>query len=481
MQKKNPEHERKLEILRKRKPEDLSLLERFILLPDEEKKKRYKMLTPKQRNKLISDPRFRGRPNQQLPAPLLDPSDNAQWMWLMNWGRMTGKTDTSASWVNYLAETNPGLRVAIIGTTAAEVRDALVNGPSGIISLGNPDCMPVHYPSASCIKWPNGSIALTFSAEEPESLRSQQFHVAWLDELAKWRYQDHVWEQIPFIMRLTRQPGFTTWVKPIVLISTTPRPTKLIRQLMADKDEVITTTVSSYANEANINSKTAATLRKLEGTRLGRQEIHAELLDDNPNGISGFSYTNFDANRITDPEHIRQKMASMVKIVIAVDPAITATKRSDETGIIIAGKDEFGHGYVIHDGSQREATPLEWATHTMNLFIEHQANEIVVEVNQGGDMVKTILSSINSTAPIVEVHATRGKYVRAEPIGTLYEQNLIHHLGTFPDLETQMVDYNPELGSKQKSPDRMDALVWAFTHLFITPEPEEFIMFVDRA
>ena len=273
-----------------------------------------------------------------------------------------------------------------------------------------------------------------------------------------------------YIMRLTRQPAFTTWVKPIVLIGTTPRPTKLIKELKADP-QVITTTVSSFTNAANLNSKFIAELNKIAGTRMGRQELFAELLEDNPNGVDGFTHDIFEETRINDPAQINDILANLVKVVVALDPAAKSNENSDETGIIVAGKDENGHGYVIKDATFK-GTPLEWAQKAVNLYNLHNANMIVAEVNQGGEMVETVIRSVNRRVPITAVHATRGKQKRAEPVGALYAQRLIHHLGHFPELEDQMVNFNTEIGAdQQKSPDRMDALVWAFTYLLVDNGP----------
>jgi phage terminase large subunit-like protein len=302
-------------------------------------------------------------------------------------------------------------------------------------------------------------------------MRSQQFHVLWMDELAKWRYQNDIWDQVKFIMRLTRQPAFTTWVKPIIIIGTTPRPTKLIKALKVDP-KVITTTTSSFANNANLDPSFIEELEHLRGTRLGRQEIEAEMLADNPNGVEGFTYDNFERNRIDSEEEINEVLRSLVKVVVAIDPATTANKKSDFTGIIVAGKDAKGHGYVIRDATMK-GTPLEWAQKAVDLYHLHDGNCIVAETNQGGDMVKTILNGINRMIPFKGVHASRGKVIRAEPIGSLYAQNRIHHLGVFDDLEQQMVNFNTELPiNQQKSPDRMDALVWAFTFLLTDMKPQ---------
>ena len=461
---------RRLEILRKRDPKNLSVLEHFMLLPEEEKVKKFAQLSDQEINRLLTDIHLSGRPDQQMPTALLDPDDDAPYVWLMNWGRGAGKTQSASGAINYLAETNPGIRIGIIGTTAAEVRDALLHGPSGLITTANPDFMPTHHASASAVSWPNGSSALTFSAEEPEALRSKQFHVMWLDELAKWRYQQSVWDQIPYICRLTWQPTFKTWTKPIIIIGTTPRPTKLIKELK-QSPSVVTTTISSFSNAANLNSKTITELEKQQGTRLGRQEIFAELLDDNPNGVDGFTYEIFDETRITDLAQINNVLQKLVRIVVAIDPAVSKNKTSDWTGLVVAGRDAEGHGYLLEDKTMK-GTPFEWANKAVELYMKYGANYIVGEVNQGGDMVETILRSVNKTIPFKAVHATRGKAIRAEPVGALYAQRKIHHLGNFPETETQMVEFNTDIPvAQQKSPDRMDAVVWAFTDLLVDSPP----------
>src|SRR6185437_13193448 len=307
----------------------------------------------------------------------------------------------------------------------------------------------VHTPSHRLVEWPNGSHALTFSADEPDTLRSGQCHVIWADELAKWRYQEQVWQQVPYILRLPRKPAFTTWVKPIILIGTTPQPTKTIKELKNDKASVIPTTVSSFMNEANLDPIYIRNLRKLEGSRLGRQEIHAEILEDNPNGVDGFSYEIFDATRVKTEAEAKAVLDRLTRIVIAIDPAVTKTKKNDDTGIVVAGKDGEGHGYIIEDKTMK-GTPAEWATTAINLYLKYGANVIVAEVNQGGDMVEALLRSINKTVAYESVRAVVGKSIRAEPVGNLYKQRLIHHLGTFSELETQMVDFNTEIAVDQQ-------------------------------
>ena len=316
----------------------------------------------------------------------------------------------------------------------------MVGGPSGITTL-YPDV--VWTPSKRLLTWPNGSTALTFSADKPDQLRGPQCHKAWADELAAWRYPD-AWDQLKFGLRLGSETQ--------CVITTTPRPTLLIRKL-AKAARVITTRGSSYDNAANLDPEF---LRDLEdsykGTRLERQEVYGELLED----VDGALWKLDDIDKGREATH-----PPLDRIVVAIDPAVTATDKSDETGIIVAGV-AGKEAYILEDLSGRYS-PNEWARVAVEAFDRHHADRIVAEVNQGGDMVESTLRTVRPLISYRAVRASKGKRTRAEPIAALYEQGRVHHVGMFDLLEAQMTEWDASSGAD--SPDRLDALVWALTDL----------------
>lgn len=293
------------------------------------------------------------------------------------------------------------------------------------------------------IELPNGSYIKGFSAEEPDTLRGPQHHGAWCDELAAWEY-DETYDQLIFGLRLGSNPQ--------TVITTTPRPTPLIRQLV-QREGTHVTRGSTFENAANLSSAALVELQsRYNDTRLGRQELYGEILED----VEGALWTRglIDRNRVS--EH-----PSLSRIIVSIDPAVTNTEASDETGIIVAGCDAGGHGYVLYDGSFR-GSPLEWAQKAVELFDKYKADALLVEVNQGGDMVSAVLKQVRLTLPIREIRAHVGKKLRAEPVAAMYEQGRVHHVGTFARLEDQMTMWTPADAS---SPDRLDAMVQAFSDL----------------
>ena len=312
---------------------------------------------------------------------------------------------------------------------------------------------PRYEPSKRRLTWPNGAIATLYSADEPERLRGPQHDAAWCDELASWRYPE-AWDMLMFGLRLGTDPR--------VVVTTTPRPTKLVRALAADRT-VAMTRGATYENRANLAPDFIDQIvRKYEGTRLGRQEIEAELLDDVPGGL-------VEPRRDRGGSR-RQRARAWCRIVVAIDPAATSGENADETGIIVAGKDGHGHGWVLADLSGRYA-PTEWAKAAIAAYRAHSADRIVAEVNNGGEMVEATLRVIDPNVAFAAVHASRGKIIRAEPVAALYEQGRVHHLGAFAQLEDQMCSLS-RAGTRTRpdraagySPDRVDALVWALTDL----------------
>lgn len=396
------------------------------------------------------------------------PPDRDWFTWLILAGRGFGKTRTGAEWVRHKIEAGQCKRMALVAPTAADARDVMVEGESGILAISPPGNRPVYEPSKRRLTWPSGAIATLYSADEPDRLRGPQHDGAWCDEIAAWRYPD-AWDQLLFGLRLGQSPQ--------ICATTTPRPIPLVKSLLKDP-KVAVTRGSTYENSANLAKTTLDELRnKYEGTRLGRQELNAEVLEDVEGAL--WSLDLIDANRVSvAPE--------MTRIAVAIDPSGGDTEGHDEQGIVVCGKGKDGLGYVLGDYSVRE-TPNGWARAAVNAYLATQADVIVYEANYGGAMV---LSTLQNAADAMtkeglptgnirfqKVTAMRGKQLRAEPVVALYEQGRIKHVGGLPGLEQQMTHWVPDIGD---SPDRVDAMVWAITALdirhasrysFGTPEP----------
>jgi len=387
-----------------------------------------------------------GRPNQQAPK--------GDWRtWLLLAGRGFGKTRSGAECIRDQVIHHRRRRIALVAPTAADARDVMVEGESGLLAIGPPQQRPQYEPTKRRLTWPNGAIATTYSADEPERLRGPQHDAAWCDEIASWRYPE-AWDMLMFGLRLGNDPR--------AVVTTTPKPIKIIRELIADPTTVITRG-STYDNRANLAPAFLQQIvRKYEGTRLGRQELNAEILDDVPGAL--WSRALIEETRW--PVH--RNIPDLVRIVVAIDPAVSTGEDADETGIIVAGKDADGHGYVLADQSARYA-PTEWARTAIALYRQHKADRIVAEVNNGGDMVESTIRMIDPNVSYSAVRASRGKVIRAEPVAALYEQRRIHHVGAFPTLEDQMCAFAPDFdrSSAGFSPDRVDGLVWAFADLLV--------------
>src|SRR5499427_5969083 len=391
------------------------------------------------------------RPNQ-LPPP-------GDWwqIWLLLASQGFGKTRTLAEWTCQQAGSAQAGRIAVVAATAADARDVLVEGQSGILAVSPPWFRPVYEPSKRRLTWPNGAIATTFSAEEPERLRGPQHDAAVCDELGSWS-RPETWDMLQFGLRLGRHPR--------CLVATTPRPTRLIRELLArEGHDVVVTRGSTYENRKNLAPGFFnQVIRKYEGTRLGRQELNAELLDDTPGAL--WSHSIIDAAR-------QAAAPALARIVVAIDPATTSGEDADETGIVVVGKDYQGHGYVLADASGKYQ-PIEWAKIAISAYRAHHADRIVAERNNGGDMVEATIRMVDQNAPVTTVWASRGKAARAEPVSALYEQGRVHHIGTFPKLEDQMCAFTTDFDRARAgySPDRLDALVWGLTELLVEPMPQ---------
>ncbi len=432
--------------------EQLSPAQILANLPDGEREKHLVSLTPATLASLKYNWDFWARPNQLEP-----PGDWTTWLILA--GRGFGKTRTGAetirSWVCGDTPLAKGRcsRIALVAETAPDARDVMVEGPAGLLDCHPKDFRPQYFPSKRSVVWPNGAQAILFNAVEPDQLRGPQFDAAWCDELAKWRYAGETWDQLQFGLRLG--------VHPRQIVTTTPRPIKTVRRLMQDANCVVTRG-RTFDNVANL---AAPTLRQLEerygGTRLGRQELEGEILDDIPGALWN--------REMIDNGRVQDKPATLTRVIVAVDPAASAHEESDETGIVGVGAapnaDGFTHGYVLADRSVR-GSPEEWARRAVQLYRDLDADRIVAEKNNGGDMVEAVIRSIDRSVPITLVHASRGKAVRAEPISSLYEQGRVHHVGRFDKLEDQMCEFTHDVNRDEGSPDRVDALVWGLTELF---------------
>ena len=414
----------------------------------------------------VYDWRSNARPNQIVPGTDGASELRDDWVfWLVLAGRGFGKTRTGAETVVEWAH-DPKARILIIGPTWGDVVDVMVEGESGIMACYAPDApKPVFLPSKKRIIFPSGARAILRSADEPNRLRGPQFNKFWADELCAWQYPQEAWDQIQF--------GFRVITKALRgIITTTPKPIPTLKALIK-KAETVTTRGSSYENRANIADIYFKTvIAPYEGTRLGRQEINAEILEDIPGAL--WTRSLIDATRMRDMSQVVWE--AMIRIVVAIDPAVTSNPDSDETGIVVAGltlgPNNVTHVIVLDDLSMK-GSPLEWANVAIAAYRSPRGNRmgadrIVAEVNNGGDLVAGNIRGVDPNVAFRAVRASRGKLLRAEPVAALYEQGRVHHVGAFTDLEDQMTGWTPQSG--EKSPDRLDALVWAVTDLLIDPE-----------
>lgn len=406
-------------------------------------------LSEAQAEEFLHDWRAWARPQQIAP--------DGDWQtWLVLAGRGFGKTRTGAEWIREKVRAG-GHRLALIAPTASDARDVMVEGESGLLSVcwagdrtydGKPLGRPIYEPSKRRVTWANGAIATLFSAEEPERLRGPQHEAMWCDELAAWKYLRETWDMAMFGLRLGTNPQ--------VCITTTPKPLRILREIAAAAGTIVTRG-STFDNRANLAPAfLTKIISKYEGTRLGRQELNAELLEEAEGAL--WSRAMIEAARLTGP------LPEMKRIVVAVDPAVSENEGSAETGIVVAGLGLDDRGYVLADDSKRRS-PGDWAKRAVDLYHEHKADRIVAEGNQGGNLVTHALRTVAPNVPVKIVHASRGKQARAEPVAALYEQGRVSHASPMADLEDQMVNWEPLSGLP--SPDRMDALVWAITELML--------------
>jgi len=378
------------------------------------------------------------RPQQRLP-------EQAFRIWLVQAGRGWGKSRVGAETVRMWKEQG-FQRIALVGITPADVRDVMILGESGLLACCPPWDKPEYQPTRRRVVWPNGSVASIYSGSNPEQLRGPQQEKAWCDEIFAWQYPQETWDMLMFGLRLGKDPQ--------VVVTSTPKPYPLLKW-MREQPTTLITHGSTYDNKRNLaTSFFSEIVSKYEGTRLGRQEIDAEILDDNPNAL--WSRELIAENRVIT-------IPILKRIVVAIDPSVTSGKDSDETGIIVAGLGKDNHGYILTDASLK-GKPIDWANAAIAEYHKWKADRMVAEGNNGGDMIELTVSSIDNTVAFKKVHASKGKVTRAEPVAALYEQHKIHHVGTFGTLEDQMCEWEP--GSD--SPDHMDAMVWAITELMLT-------------
>ena len=392
----------------------------------------------------------RGRQYRPGPAP-----ESATRNWLVVGGRGSGKTRLGAEWVNALvrgfAPFSAGvrhMRIALVGETLGDVREVMVDGPSGIASISRWN-RPRYEPTRRRLLWDTGAVAQAFSSEDPESLRGPQFEAAWCDELAKWKNAEACFDMLQFGLRLGDGPR--------QLVTTTPRPMPLFKRLLADADFTVTR-MRTEDNAQNLAAGFIEAVRaRYAGTRLARQELDGELIEDRPDALWNRAMLEAAAG----------PHGALRRIVVAVDPPATSRRTSDACGIVVAALDDNDRAVVLQDATLAAARPQDWAARAVSLYRRHEADCIVAEVNQGGDMVAAVLKTIDPAVPVREVRASRGKWLRAEPVAALYAQGRVVHAARMPELEDEMCDFGPDGLSGGRSPDRMDALVWAVHELLL--------------
>jgi phage terminase large subunit-like protein len=389
----------------------------------------------------------------QQPPPLT-PSGGDWTTWLILGGRGAGKTRAGAEWVRrFVRGLKPSVgksagRIALVGENEHEVREVMVEGVSGLLSVHARAERPTWSPSRRRLQWPSGAVAHTFSADDPESLRGPQFDAAWCDELAKWRQAEATFDMLQFGLRLGERPR--------QVITTTPRPIALLKRLLADPATVVTR-ARTHVNARHLSPAFLDTvLKRYRGTRLGRQEIDGEIVEDRPDAL--WSRALLENCRVAEAPPLR-------RIVVAVDPPASAKRGADACGLVAAGCAEDSSLYVIADETVAGLSPAGWAAKAIALWRRCEADTLVVEVNQGGDMVRAVIKEQDPAVPVTPVRAHRGKWLRAEPVAALYEQGRVKHAGVFPALEDEMCDFGLDGLSSGRSPDRLDALVWAVAAL----------------
>ncbi len=391
----------------------------------------------------------------------LPPEGHAWRTWLICGGRGAGKTRAGAEWVRAQALGRPPFagepvrRIALVAETYHDARAVMVEGVSGLLAVHPPDERPKFYASRNELVWPNGAIAQLFSAEDPDALRGPQFGAAWCDELAKWRRGQATWDMLQFGLRLGRLPR--------AVVTTTPRANQVLKRLM-EQPGVAMSRTRTKDNAVNLaNAFLEEVERRYAGTELGRQELDGEMINELKGALWQTAWIE-DARVRKAPE--------MARIVVGVDPPVTSGENADACGIIVAGRDREGRAYVLADETVQGVAPNEWARTALAAYETFEADRIVAEVNQGGDLVEAVIRQLAPAAPIAKVRASRAKWVRAEPVAALYAEGRVAHVGEFRALEAEMLAFDQNGRAGGRSPDRVDALVWALTELMaVSDEP----------
>lgn len=408
-------------------------------------------MTDEQLRRLPHDWTYWARDDQRPPP-------GAWRTWLVLGGRGAGKTRTGAEWVRALVASGEAARIALVAPTLHDAREVMIEGPSGLRGVAMAHERPLYVGSRRRLEWPSGAVAHVFSAEDPESLRGPQFHAAWCDEFAAWPKAQAVWDMLQMGLRLGPRPR--------AAVTTTPRAREALKRLLAAPDTAVTRAATS-ANYAHLSTAFLAAIEaRYAGTELGRQELEGELIEDPAGALWRRAWI--------EETRIGAAPAELDRVVVGVDPAATSGPRSDACGIVVAarvGSGRSARGLVLADRTQIAATPLAWARAAARAHERYQADAIVAEANQGGDMVRELLRQAAPRARVIMVHASRGKRARAEPIAALYEQGRVAHVGALPELEDELCAFGaPE--SRGCSPDRADALVWALSELLLKDAAE---------
>ncbi|WP_375458424.1 DNA-packaging protein [uncultured Enterovirga sp.] len=395
------------------------------------------------------------REKQRPPA--IEPGGPDWTIWMILGGRGSGKTRTGAEWIRGAALGHPGFcepragRIALVGETYAAVRDVMVDGPSGLLAVhGGRSDRPIWAPSLRRLSWPNGAVAHAFSSEDPDALRGPQFGAAWADELAKWRHPEETWDMLQFALRLGARPR--------EVVTTTPKPIRLLKRLLAEPRVVVSRTRTGENAEHLAPAFLDTVVGQYAHTRLGRQELDGELVEERADAL--WTRDMIEAARVA-------AAPDLARVVVAVDPPVSSGARADACGIVVAGIDAMATGFVLADATLQGAKPGEWAAKAVATWRRWSADALIVEANQGGEMVQAVLHEVDPGVPVTSVRASRGKYLRAEPVALLYEQGRVRHVGAFPALEDEMADFGLGGLSNGRSPDRLDALVWAITDLML--------------
>ncbi|MBI1954223.1 MAG: DNA-packaging protein [Proteobacteria bacterium] len=382
------------------------------------------------------------------------PPEGEWTIWLILAGRGFGKTRTGAETIRLWVQKGVSKRIALIGKSLSDVMSVMVEGESGLLNIYPPFQRPKLFSSKRQLMWPNGAIAHFYGADHFEQLRGPQFDTAWMDEVCKFRYPQETLDQLLLGLRLGNNPK--------CIITTTPKPLPFLDKLLKDP-KVVVTKGTTYENKANLAKGFLEKItHHFEGTRLGAQELYGQILSEKQGALWRRDLIFYKEPPLSDDETYELK-----RIVIAIDPATTHHEGSDETGIIVAGLSEEEEAYILEDLSGR-FSPVEWGRRVVNAYFKYKADRVIAEVNKGGDLVERVVRSFDSSLSFKAVRATRGKATRAEPIAALYEQKKVFHTKPLPLLESQLCDYIP--GITSKSPDRLDALVWALTELLLESE-----------